>query len=492
MRIASLASASVLAFACAAAAADRIEPVPLVPISARTSLLDFESGPIPTPSKTAYGLHFYTASPSNRGVYTWSIDPTQGAAGTHRSLRLDVRSGQFYFWFLSDDRKAYVPGARGASRLSFWIKVPPGWGQGGHEYQNLNVGTYLRDPLVWKGQPETRNNHHYFQLFLVPTGEWMHVVVGDAPHHQRGLGGLDPAKASWRPEIASFYGALTRFYVCGVPCEKEGFSPMPAGEPYTAWIDEVELYYEDDRVVAHPEYGLRRGAPGEVVEHRVRITNTHPTETRRFAVRATSPRGTGWAKPALSASETPALAPGESLDVVLTERVPAEGERAKDRKQTSVIAWQIEPAVKVTDVAVQNRTPFADRGDGATPAAGALFVTERAPAPATSTSTIPGAITDLSARWISTSAAEVSWTSVGGAANDLRVALNPIGPDDFRRAMPVGGEPVPGPAGRKQSMVVSGLSRGTVYHFGIRVDDEDGHAGPPSASTPLPAEAGKS
>ena len=49
-------------------------------------------------------------------------------AGTRRSLRMDVQKGQVYFYFLSDDRVRYVPGVRGANRLSFWSKAPAGWG----------------------------------------------------------------------------------------------------------------------------------------------------------------------------------------------------------------------------------------------------------------------------------------------------------------------------------------------------------------------------
>ncbi len=100
----------------------------------------------------------------------------------------------------------------------------------------------------------------------------------------------DPAETSWRPEIARFYDALTRFYICGVPARDPAYSPFP--RLYAAWFDEISFYYEDERLEMHPEYSLRRGRPGEEVAHWIRVTNTHPTETRRFAY-GVSPRKDG-------------------------------------------------------------------------------------------------------------------------------------------------------------------------------------------------------
>src|SRR5262245_4464047 len=148
-----------------------VRPTPLVPRSGEKTLFDFEDGSVPEASTAAYGLKFVTRterSKDNIGVYTWAIDSGGGAEGTHHSLRLDVASGNFYIWTECLDRRRYLEAARGANRFSFWIKLPRGWGDGLSPYNNFHIGTYLRDPRVWRGEPESNNNHHYFQLYLRP------------------------------------------------------------------------------------------------------------------------------------------------------------------------------------------------------------------------------------------------------------------------------------------------------------------------------------
>jgi hypothetical protein len=475
-----------------------IRPVPLVPRSGDVTLLDFEDGRIPRFATDPWGLQFFVANQYNSGVYTWAIDDTTGANGTRRSLRLDVQQGQFYFYWLSNDRRLWLDAARGQNRMSFWLKLPRGWGAGVDRYQNFNVGTYLRDRRVpGPGQVESKNNHHYFQLFLVPDGEWMHVVVGDSPHHQRSMPQIDPAKTSWRPDIPRFYDALTRFYICGAP--NKGADPLPGA--YQAWFDELSFYYEDERVVCHPEYSIRHGEPGKLVYHPLRVTNTHPTEKRRFAYSLTSNEDRAWPVDAAllrdangngrrdggedwTVLQSPLLAPGESDHLLLVERVPQVAS-ASARRRTNFLAYQVEPPVKPVDPRVQNRSIHGARGEQTTPSAGCLCVTEVGAVAAGDTR--PARIADLAARALSPSTAELTWTAPGpvpGFAYDVRVALAPIETaEEFARAMPLPDAPAPGVPGVAETMTVSGLRPDLTYYFTVVTEDAAGNRSAPAAST---------
>jgi hypothetical protein len=460
------------------------------------------------PSEAGYGLTFFRENRWNSGRYRPSIDDACGARGTRRSLRLDVERGQFYFYVASDDRRRFIEAARGANRMSFYLKLPPGWGAAAGRYYNLNVGTYLRDRRVFHGEPESGNNHHYFQIFATPDGGWLHVVLGESPSHQRDVYGLDPAKTSWRPGIARFYDALTRFYVCGVPDRKKGVPFEPAGGPYTAWFDELSFFYEDERVVAFPEYSARAGAPGDEVVHRIRVTNTHPGEPRRFAYEVTSAANDAWpVRPVLrdlegrAVSSTPLLGPGESDTVLLIERVPrpARGAAPVRPHRTSVLAYQVEPPPAPADPRVENRSIFAERGPETTPAAGTLCVTSVEPAAGGAAAaggpvpiSSPGAVAGLSARADAPSRVELRFEAPQpqAFAYDVRIALAPIVTEaDFERAMPLPGAPTPGAPGAAETMLVSGLEPGRTYSLAIRAEDAAGRRSPiaaASVATPLP------
>ena len=99
--------------------------------------------------------------------------------------------------------------------------------------------------------------------------------------------------------------------------------------------------------------------------------------------------------------------------------------------------------------------------------------------------TPPGAITDLATTSATSNSLFLGWTATGddgatGTAStyDLRYSTSPIDDMNFDAAMPVSGEPAPGPYGTAESMEVSGLDPGTLYYFAVKAADEWGNLGP--------------
>lgn len=93
--------------------------------------------------------------------------------------------------------------------------------------------------------------------------------------------------------------------------------------------------------------------------------------------------------------------------------------------------------------------------------------------------TPPGDVTDLAAMNPSHTTIELQWTAPGNDGNqgtaafyDLRYSMEPITEANWEEAAQVTGEPLPLPAGTRQSMVVKGLRSDTTYYFALRTGDE--------------------
>ena len=76
----------------------------------------------------------------------------------------------------------------------------------------------------------------------------------------------------------------------------------------------------------------------------------------------------------------------------------------------------------------------------------------------------------------------LAWTAPGddgdvGTATqyEMRMSGSPIDDANWSGAAPVSGLPSPLVAGTRQSVVVPGLTRGTIYYFAIRSADESGN-----------------
>ena len=91
----------------------------------------------------------------------------------------------------------------------------------------------------------------------------------------------------------------------------------------------------------------------------------------------------------------------------------------------------------------------------------------------------PSEVTTLAVMSTTRTTMLLSWTAVGDDGNtgtattyDLRYSTSNVTPESFASATEVIGESVPGPAGQAETLTVTGLTAGTVYHFAIKVADE--------------------
>jgi hypothetical protein len=462
-------------------------------------MADFENGTIPDPNVQPYGFHFYTNSATNSGIYTWTVDTTRGANGTSNSMRFDITEGYPYFYWLSFNDAALVPTSLGMNRFEFYVSAPPGW-IAGHTYQNFNIGTYLRNEWTASGN-ETDNLHEYIQLNLdfTDTG-WMHVVVGGDPCYQRNISpGFDPASGGQRPFVSRFFDRLTRFYLCGWPNPD---TPVGVPLPYSMWFDEFAFYYQNNFVVAGPSISVRHGQPGQTVYHAATITNTHPTESRVFGLRATGPydstytwqsappvlfdaNGDGQYEPGEDTvvTQTPPLAPGESYHVLVKDVIPSALTSTWPDHRITLVAWQQTPAYVPADVRAHNDSPNAYRGDYDTPLDTAMMLTKLG---ATVTGTLPpAAVTDLALQTAARESATVGWVAPAGGeggvmAYDVRLCTQAITAANWALATPLADASMPYAAGTAQTMILPGLQPGTTYYVALEAIDEAGNRSPVS------------
>ncbi len=95
----------------------------------------------------------------------------------------------------------------------------------------------------------------------------------------------------------------------------------------------------------------------------------------------------------------------------------------------------------------------------------------------------PAAVDDLAVGTATTASLTVTWSATGddglvgqATSYDLRRSGATITDLNFAAATPVSGVPAPGISGTAESLVVTGLTASTTYHFAIRVIDESGNA----------------
>jgi len=98
---------------------------------------------------------------------------------------------------------------------------------------------------------------------------------------------------------------------------------------------------------------------------------------------------------------------------------------------------------------------------------------------ASADTTVPGAISDLTASEPTTSSVKLTWTASGddgdsgtAASYDIRYLSSNITDGNWSSATQVSGEPSPTAASTTRSMTISGLSQGTIYYFAIKTSDE--------------------
>jgi len=155
-----------------------------------------------------------------------------GANGTNMCLKDTVSEGSLnIYYFPLAGSKVLIPQASGATRLSFFIKLPKEFPQMADT--NFHIGTYTRDPI---NGSHYSDGTHYYHYFNIPGSEyWTKVICNRHPQHLVGVK-IDPGinPTSWE-----YYDGFTRFYF---DVKGRNIYPMP----WVGYIDEVTFYKEDE------------------------------------------------------------------------------------------------------------------------------------------------------------------------------------------------------------------------------------------------------
>lgn len=471
-------------------------------------IADFEDGVLHEESNPYPDGYFWRITDAG-GDFTWGIDDAQGGSGTTHSLVMTVTEGVPYFYYLYDGQDAYINNPDlPLNRMSFDIKFPQGWHKScaddpGCNY-NFHLGTYHRDPNAM-GYHESYNWHFYYHLIFdagasLTDNDWIHVVLGPWPQHQRSVSGWNPGVNPTRP-IAQMFNHWSRAYFTGIPYH----SDPGVGFPYNIWLDQLRFYYENDYVTAEPEFYERSGLPGDSIHYPVTIRNTHPTEQREFGLLLSShlynsdnywtydvriyrdDNGDGILQPSetTEVTTTGTLDPGDVFPVIVSSNIPASGAGSNVGAyvKTSLVAWQSAPVYPL-DPHVVMHANNAGVPHG-TPAVG-VQITTRVVDSVPVDDVRPAAVDDLAVVAIYTNSVTLRWTASlelmgsdghSGVAygHDVRYATAPITDDNWEQATAFTGEPAPKPAGTDQTYTVPPiLAPGAAYHFALKTHDRSG------------------
>ena len=336
---------------------------------------DFEDGVLhevpANPLPTGYGWQKST----NAGQYTWAVDPTQGANGTGKSMKVTCQTTVPYWWYINpNSRDTYILGGydKPLNRMEYYIKLPQDWRRTAYTlpdpatyaYQNWNVGTYQRDPnqtLSTSTSTETYGWHFYYQIiYNMYDASWVRVQLNQWPQHMR-ADHKNPGAYPCKPQ-GDLFNNWTRAYFTGT----DYTSDPGVGFPYDMWFDQWSYYYENEFVTMNPEYGEKEGTPGSVVSWPVTVGNTHSSETREFGLflsselfgganywtygihlyADTNGDGIHQAGETSEPATTGTLQPGGRWHGVLVVTIPASGAGSETGAyvQTALVAWQKTPA----------------------------------------------------------------------------------------------------------------------------------------------------
>jgi len=200
-------------------------------------LEDFEDGD-PGPV-TWYSTDFYQGPDYG----TIEVDNTQGAEGTHRSLKITVtggngsegQGGNICLW-VNHARGVVMPEAAGCNRLSFMIKLPAGYPLPAGP-KNFKVTTYSKNP---EESGTTDQGAHMYHFLRIPaTGNWTKVIINQHPQYWNGNGKVDPGDNPTAQNGWNYIEGFTGFFIDG-----DLIAPLP--NPWTAWIDEIKFYNETE------------------------------------------------------------------------------------------------------------------------------------------------------------------------------------------------------------------------------------------------------
>ena len=164
-----------------------------------------------------------------------------GANGTKKSLKVTINNSEdTNIYFLSPDKNTdYMPEAKGANRMSFYVRFPEGFPiqTEPYRYRTWQLGTYIHDPNDWNNDSLIRHFYHFLTMEQVGNG-WTKYILTIRPDQERDAGTAVP------DEMSYYYDELGRFYF---QFGSAAGGPQPSS-PYTIWIDEINFYYDDGTV----------------------------------------------------------------------------------------------------------------------------------------------------------------------------------------------------------------------------------------------------
>ncbi|NIM51749.1 MAG: CxxxxCH/CxxCH domain-containing protein, partial [Gemmatimonadales bacterium] len=135
------------------------------------------------------------------------------------------------------------------------------------------------------------------------------------------------------------------------------------------------------------------------------------------------------------------------------------------------------------------RVTAMDGQGGSTPSTSATFSVDN------TDTTAPAAVSDLAAATGGAGEINLTWTAVGddnatGTASsyDIRYRTDAeVSEGNWATATAVDGEPAPQASGNPESMIVTGLTEGQLYYFGMKVSDEVPNTSAIDTSSPRPS-----
>ncbi len=237
-----------------------------------STLQDFEDGVLWVPGggqdTTGNGRGWvFTSSAAGDGA-TIEIDPTVGANGTQKSLKITFNHDDPQIYFRSEEKTTdHMPEANGANRMSFYVRFPADFPIQPlpFRYDTWQFGSYIHDPSDWTEahaatyEEDYGIHHYYHRLTIEKNGDgWVKYILTTQPDQANYSGSTVP------PDITHFFDSFGRFYFHFGP--EAGGPEVP--NPFTIWIDEIRFYHDDGSVGGQIHVGGQddEGFDGEYIE----------------------------------------------------------------------------------------------------------------------------------------------------------------------------------------------------------------------------------
>lgn len=243
----------------------------LTSVVTNSTLQNFEDGVLWVPGGSQ--------DPSGKGRGWAFLDPVTtdkveiaaiGANGSKKSLKVTFVSSNSILFRSNDKITDMMPEAKGANRMSFYVRFPEGFPIQPlpYRYDTWQLGTYIHDPDDWYDTHEATFeddhgiHHYYHRLTIEQVGDgWVKYIVTTHPDQANYSGSTVP------PDIAHYFNEFGRFYF---QFGAAAGGPEPP-RPFSIWIDEIKFYYDDGTVGGEIHVGGQddAGFDGEFLHDRI-------------------------------------------------------------------------------------------------------------------------------------------------------------------------------------------------------------------------------